>query len=266
MQRLLTFFALLSAPWLASPSYAEVSVQLIPLTSYYDYRETTETGRELNREAGYLHGLDLSLGYSFNSRWQMHLSGKWLAGTVDYRGETQAGSALNTDTRNDYRYLTFGLDFHFGVHNTGLSSQLSYYQRQRNIRPGTNSLPLSETFTGWELQLGAEHPLVAEYLWFNAGLIRSFDNQLTSNLHHLGYGQPQLDLPKGWGGRAGLRLRLLEYSRWRGNLIMEYRYQKTPRSDSVRTPVSEGVVLLVTQPESRLQQWLLGLNFSWHPH
>lgn len=265
MQRLLIVSALLFAPWLASPSHADFSVQLTPLISYYDHRETTESGRELNRQTGYLHGLNLSLGHSFSSRWQWHLSGKWLVGAVGYNGETQAGSALSTSTRNDYRYLTIGLDFGLDDHSLGLSSQLSYYQRQRDILPSAKSLPLSEEFTGWELRLGAEHPLIADYLWLNAGVIHSFKNQLTSDLEHVGYGQPQLDLPRGWGGRAGLRLRLAEYSRWRSNLIIEYQYQKTPRSDSVRAPGSSGAVLLVTQPESRLQQWLLGLSFSWHP-
>lgn len=265
MHRLLTVLSLMPAVCLASQSHAQPSLQIKPLISYYDHRETAPTGKELNRETGFLEGLDLSAGYDFSNQWHWRLSGQWLTGSVDYDGETQAGSDLNTRTHYDNRHLGLELGFKAEELATRFTGTLYRYTHQRNIRARAGSLPLRERYSGWEGLLIAEQPLPGERFWLSAGLLYRFESQLTSDLTHVGYGQPQLDLPSSWGGHAGLRWRVPTPGNWRGDLGLTYQYRKTPRSDSVRTQRNNGRVLLVTQPKTRVQQWLLGFSLSWHP-
>lgn len=265
MRRLLTAFCLMSAACLTSTSHAQPSLQLKPLISYYDHREASENGQALNRETGYLQGLNLSAGYRLGSQWEWRVSGRWLTGSVDYDGETQAGSALATETHYDKARLGLELGFRANDLPLHLTGGLYNYRRQRDIRGSAQSHPLREEDTGWELQLSATHPLLTDRLWLSAGLLHRFERQLTSDLTHLGYGQPQLDLPEGWGGHAGMQWRMPDFGPMQSTLSLEYRYLKTPRSESVRTRNSSGTVLVLTQPETRLQQWHLGFNLRWQP-
>lgn len=265
MIRRLLSLCLLAPAGLCGPLHADFSTSLAPVASHYDQRETDETGLEINRETGYLQGLELAVGQRLTPHWDWQLTGRWQKGTVDYRGQTQAGAPLNTRTDIDSRHLGLESGFHFPAWPTRFSGALYRYQRQRDIRASARSLSLREQYRGWELALTAKHPLIIERLWLDASALYRFDNHLTTDLSAAGYPHVRLGLPRGWGGRAGMRWRLMASDRWQGELAWHYEYRKTPRSNSARIRAETGAVLAVTQPETRLRQWFLGFSLSWHP-
>lgn len=67
---------------------------------HFDYRERDDTGKLLNREDGYIPGVQLGLSHTVD-RWQFAGDFAYHGGAVSYTGLTNLGSPISTHTRQN---------------------------------------------------------------------------------------------------------------------------------------------------------------------
>jgi hypothetical protein len=247
----------------ASSASAAPQVRLEPLISYYHYREVSDTGQQLNREAGPLYGGQLSLSDALGTNWFWLLSVRELRGSIDYRGQTQSGAALSTQTRHRHQQVGGQLGRCLDRCRTRVHAGLAYYERERDIRPTDNSLRLLEHYRGWELGLGARQELLPGRLWVSAELSRTRSGEVQPDLRELGYGRPGIPLPDTWGLYTQATLALFRRQGASGHLKLGYLYRNTAQSESVRVNRAGGGSATLLQPESELHQWQTGVHFRF---
>ncbi|WP_111641413.1 hypothetical protein [Marinimicrobium alkaliphilum] len=241
---------------------AQAQFDLSPMLSHYRHRETTDDGRTLNRERGMLYGVALSTRYPLGPQWYGRAHGQWMGGRIDYTGVTQANRPLSTHTEYDDRRLGLALEHCLGQCRTRLSAGVEHTRRERDIRPTSDSLRLFETFTGWDWHLGASQRLLAP-LTVNARAVYSRSATVRPDLSVIGYGTPTVPLPSSWGADLGLDWSLISRNGLDGKVFIQYEWRESPSSDAVQVSNARGQQISVNQPNTRVEQWQLGLSLTW---
>lgn len=126
-----------------------------PSYHFFHYQETDDQGHTLNRETGYLFGVNGGLlqvkgDNEFNAYLQ------FLGGRVDYKGQTQLGASLATHTdqrifRTGLKYVKTRMDFTIPL-TIEVGIERNYWRR--DIQPVSNVSGLIEDYHWWLASFG----------------------------------------------------------------------------------------------------------------
>ncbi|WP_430461832.1 hypothetical protein ACQUQU_03325 [Thalassolituus sp. LLYu03] len=232
---------------------------------YRLYKEFSESGHELDRESGWLPALALSGEGDLSDAVSVSAGLRVSDGRLNYQGQTQNGSALNTQAGAVYQEQQLGLGYTtagYGVWSGGL-----YRQRwSRDIRPTTASAQLKEFYDWYGPWLAATAHWQKES-WQGSVRLEGryrFAGQLTLDLQEQGLGKPDITL------QGGGSLRLLNHAQfalsryWSLSLSAGLEGARYPRSETVDVRSGSRIIHLA-EPESL--EWRLqlgaGADFVW---
>ncbi len=206
-------------------SFAETQLTLSPSLLRFDYSEFSQTNRLLDREIGWLPGLETKLRYPLTSKLLFDVYASYYRGSVYYVGESQTLGAfgvtrrpLNTDTRTSFIRLGARLEL---VTNQNLHLFLSAQSHhwQRDIKDTDTVSGLDETYRWMEYSVGFNSNLFIrdkDALNIEAGLLMTRQASIFVDLSKVDYGSTTLDL----GDSTGARFSFL----WRQHFKENFRY------------------------------------------
>lgn len=254
---------LCSLPLLANESGVSTSAWLGLTATSFDYEEFSDAGASLDREQGWLPGVQAGLDRDYG-RWFLETGLHWSAGRIDYRSPA-ASSRTDEDVRS--LELIAGIPLQAADRRrTSLVAGLGYREWQRDIRPTSTASGLRETYR-WGygvLGLRAEQP-------FNAGTRVVVDVQLTRTIRpdiKVRFDNSFDDVSLDLGAENGFRLSLLFDHRLNESktvwVMPWYEYWELGRSaDSVLT--SNGTPAgTVHEPRSETGSYGISMGMRWN--
>jgi hypothetical protein len=240
---------------------AEVGISAIR----FDYRESDDAGRILDKELGTIPGLSLKIGQRFPA-WEWESTGSYHHGQVSYNGQTNLGSPYSTRTDEYVGDVSLRLGRWFGARYPSMPyAGIGYRRWDRDILPGSVN-GLFESYRWKYLWLGLKQSLIPQRssfeLFLDAGLLKPINPEMHIDFKGT-YPVSPVVYPE---SRLGLRLMLassMALSRnTRITLEPYYEYWKLGRSPSVSTAVSTGM-LSVYEPASETSNFGINLRFGW---
>jgi hypothetical protein len=179
-----------------------------PGIMYFDYEETGDDGSFLNGETGPVPGITVALEHRFNPEVTGIVFGGIYTGTVDYDGQTQAGSPFQTDTQADFFTLGVAAQFPIKYFDNEISLIVDYtYMRwERDIQSRGLVSGLYEVYQWQELFIGAQFFFVEELKgrWsLFGGVFQTRNSEIEIDLVSDGYGKPRLSLGSDTGFELG---------------------------------------------------------------
>ena len=248
---------------LVGQAMAETRLIFQPGILYFDYEETTDSGRFLDGETGLVAGISAQLEYSYPSGATGIVHGGAYSGTVDYDGHVSpSGEPVQTDT--DANFFTLGAAVLVPLDGPAAraSLRLGFLKKrwERDIRPTVNPLigyvsGLYEVYEWEELSLGAVVTPVTStiYRWrFYAGLFQTIDPRIKINLQARGDGEPRLYMGADTGLEFSAQWMGEEKGNWKTGLQFSYKAWRFGKSNT--ESISGG--RSVTEPRSRTHLWL----------
>lgn len=240
--------AVMPLPAAALSPLPEPGITISSHAEHFHYREQDANGRQLNREKGYLQGIMLTAATEAGPL-TAGLFASRTKGTVDYAGQTQAGRALDTDTREGITRYGFSLESPaWELPPITLTSYgtVGHTQWNRNILATDISSGLLEKYRWWHLAAGLEACLADTRAWcIRAGVTRTFSADMTIDLEFLGAGQPELALEPETGGEVALG-----WANERFSLQIYYREWQFGASDPALVR-ARGLLLEIMEPASK---------------
>lgn len=253
---------LCSLPVLADENEASTTAWLGLSATSFDYEEFSDAGASLDREEGWLPGLQAGLTRDYG-RWFVEAGLQWSSGEADY-SSPQADTTTDEDIRN--LELLAGIPWHStDRQRASLVAGLGYREWRRDIRSTASASGLDETYRWGYGVLG----LRGEQQ-FDAGTRVVVELQLTRTINpdikvHFDntYDDVRLDLGAETGYRVNLRFdRELDANKsfW---LSPWYEYWELGRSaDSVLT--SNGTPAgTVFEPRSETSNFGITMGVTW---
>lgn len=242
-------------------SAAELTLQL--QTSRWLYQEFDAAHQELNRESGYLPGLQFRWRQALSRHWGVQLQAGRSRGVLTYNGQTQAGSAYRTDTQEGVSQLDATLWYQPPDSRWQLSAGLGQSVWQRHIRSRGNTLALHERYQWRKLSAGLEYRWPwSSRLSLALGATGSllWHGQLQVELQSLGYGTPLVPLKNGRQISAQLGIAYQLTSAWQLQLGHQQQQHWFPRSRRVAASNGQNQVFL-HEPENqnRQQIWFIAV-------
>lgn len=241
------------------------SLMLAGAVDYWQYREFSSEGRELDREQGIVPAMALELNLVLLSNGSFVAGASQAEGDLAYDGKTQTGRELHTTTEEQLSTSYAGWEQRFAL---AWSLSAGWYSSRwvRGIRATQDTVALNETYR-WQGPL-----LKLRKNWKS----ERYDYSLTSELRYRqtgtlvvdlaaqGFGRPEIPLQGGGSvtliAEAGYRIT----PQWRvaGGPALEWRY--FPRSENV-SAASAGSRILLAEPASRLLRLSgnVSLTYYW---
>ena len=259
MNRLTLIFLLLNA----SASFAETQLTLSPSLIHFDYSEFSQTNKLLDREKGWLPGIDLNLSHTINTDWSFDIDSAYYTGKVDYAGETQSGIPASTDTKTDL--FRIGAQINRNLYNnTQLFIGARLHQWNRNIQDSTNVTGLEEKYRWQELSIGLN-----AYIYQNGNDILDIEvaylliknATMHIDLSRVDYGTATLDLTNGTGGRLKISWNREHEKNIRYGIGLVVEGWNFGRSNTKPTQ-GGSVVAFVTEPSSETLHVQLQFNIN----
>ena len=257
----LILFVLLFSSQCFSSYDPDTQLTVSPSLLHFDYTEFSTTGRVLDRELGWLPGIDARLAHSFTESWSINIHGAYYRGRVDYDGSTQQGIPHSTDTMT--RLTRFGARAERVIYKkTSLFIGAQAHRWNRNIQDNNNISGISETYKWLEYNLGLN-----SYIYINQKDILSFEAAylLTRNatidvdLSRVDLGTATLNIGDGSGGRLALNWKRTSENNFNYGLSLFYEAWNFGRSNTKRTSGGASSVF-VTEPRSETRN--IGLKFN----
>lgn len=156
-------------------------VSLGAALGYMDYRESAASGGRLNRETGLLPGIAGQIGYQ-TGRWRYQLSANYFAADVDYRGRTNTGRTVDSQTDTAIWEVGAQLAHQLTADAMGLSLQagLGWRRWERNIQSVPTALGIDETYDWPHLHVGVsgQWPLASGGLQWTLRVQQPIDSRL----------------------------------------------------------------------------------------
>ena len=230
-----------------------------PSYHFFHYHETDDNNRTLNRETGYLYGIENRL-LSNKSSYQFSLYLNWLAGRVDYKGKTQVGSNLTTHT--DQRIFRYGVSYESGPFSETvpvlIETSLEGNSWRRDILPIGNVSRLTEDYHWvlWKLGLGYA---VKNQSW-SIGMNQQFSAYM--DIHSTSCTNTIRVFPKpehGW--YLAWRRKQNSFYGYDASWSMAFETWGMKRSDNVQTTYC-GIPISVHEPDNQTQ--LLSVSYRLH--
>ena len=243
---------------LASPR-----IQISPQLTHLNYTEKSDNNQTLNQEKGYLHGISLLFDSALFSEWHVKNTLSYLEGTTNYRGQTQVGIPLKTET--EHEFIEFdSLMLRKINENISLGAGIGYTSRDRLILPTANSTRLAEMYEWYPLNIQLDYivPIASnQHLTFSGKTTRFLKPSVTVDLSVIGAGDETLDLGSSWGSEIGIHYRYVINTNIMLGVGMEYQYSRFGGSD--KELVNNGSrSFLISEPESTMSRLNLGLFLS----
>lgn len=262
--------ATLIAPYLlmapaAKAGNTEVVWELGASNQYFHYEETLPSGETFNTEKGWIPGLYLSASTQLPKDFQLTATASRAKGAIDYKGQTQTGLALSTDTIETLTRMSIELATPLpkalpaslsGIINVG------YTRWNRKIQATSFTSHLYEHYRWYEFSGGLRHcstiPAlpVLDRICLTTKLTRTEYGDVTVRLEKFGLGKPELNLGGHWGGEASMKL-ILE------KLITLRLYTKVWNHGASKPVFAQRAneVVRITEPAS--QSWLTGFEVGF---
>ncbi len=246
---------------LSNCAQAENNIGVSARLQYFNYEEFDINGTSLNQETGFIPGFGITLNEGSHT-----FAFEYLDGTVDYDGQTQAGSPHKTDTEQ----TIYKFSYRLSIPATNVDEQAYYYlgieyqNWERDILPNNNVNGLYEVYRWWTASIGVNSAIYSDankHLYLDIGLTHNFAGDIEIDLVDFGFGEPVLDLENKPGFQASL-----EYSEeYSENQIMtlgiKYTYSEFGRSDPVT--LSDGfTTITIFEPDSKSNHVTLYLELS----
>lgn len=245
-------------------AFAETQITLSPSLLYFDYTEFSTTNIVLNRETGWLPGLESKLGYRLSADWFLAAHAAYYDGTVDYAGQTQSGASHNTDTKT--RLLRMGARIEKLFHEKShifISAQS--HRWLRNILNNNDVSGITETYRWMEYSIGLNTDLPINdknTLALEAGFLVTRNANIDVDLSRIDAGSATLDIGNGTGARVSLA--------WNRQYEVNIRYAagiffeawEFGRSNTKQTSGGSSSVF-ITEPGSETRNTGIKLNIEY---
>jgi hypothetical protein len=248
------------------------SITVGPSLLSFRYQEFNQDDRLINKETGILSGVTGGIGYT-QSKWHALLAGSYNAGTVDYEGQSQAGTPLKS--RSDAKildgYAILRRQFKVKTRPLAPYGGVGYHYWRRNIHPTT--IGTGQTING----LLEYYDWIYWLLGINTQILQSEADELTVDLRFMrmqdsnlevdfmglnDFDNARLNLGEAWGSRVSLSWQKCIGS---GSLLIVEPYVEfvdINRSAPVRATINDNPTpSTITEPRSETHNF--GLNLQW---
>jgi len=243
---------------------AETQLTFSPSLLHFDYTEFSTTDEVLDRELGWLPGLEFKLSHTITSDWLVDIVGAYYQGTVDYTGQTQTGTPHTTDTET--KLLRFGGRINKSIYkkiHLFIGAQL--HQWNRDIRDNNNVSGLDEIYKWLEYSIGLNSDLFIsqkDIVNLEAGFLITRNGTLDVDLSRIDLGTTILDLGDGTGARVNLSWKRISTNNIHYGLSLFAEGWDFGRSNTKRTQGGSPNVL-VTEPGSETRNIGIKLNIEY---
>lgn len=180
---------------------ADVKVGLSSNIQYFEYEEFNSKNESLNREKGFIPGLEASFFY-LNDVLSHRFSSSMHAANINYDGQTQTGSPHQTETSTTLYRLSYELDVPLNGTQTSFFTQLNWDHWSRSIQATSSVSGLDEVYQWPSMNLGFKYNFILRkkhvFSW-DISYIKIFEGSFEVDLNQIGFGKEQLDLGAGNG-------------------------------------------------------------------
>ncbi|HEX9171152.1 MAG TPA: hypothetical protein VF861_00660 [Telluria sp.] len=214
-------------------------------------------GRRLVHESGSLPGLVFNAAYKLDDiTWIA--AADWYRGAIDYRGQTQNGTAADSTTSTGLASMRVGAAYSVGLDYSILAA-LELDEWKRNIRTVGGSAGLQETYRSRRLLAGASkawRPAVGT-IATDAAIVLSEPERLTVGFSGM-FDPVAFETKRSLGIRIGARIRpaFAPYL----ELSSRYDWVKIARSDDAPLTLNGQFRGTVAQPEHTRQALTLAVS------
>jgi len=232
----------------------------------FDVKEFDRQGKRLVHESDPLYGVDIALGLR-RRQFGVKLDAAYYAGDVDYEGQTQAGTPINSST--DERFVDVSVT---GVYQLASVPAVSVYAGpgyrywRREIQSVGASAGLDETYRWWKLQAGMNIGWMrAKNHWvFDGSVIRVLSPGVDVDLGNR-FDTAGLNLGDRWGWRVGGRWIRMLSPRLAVTFDFFYERQRLGKSGTQTLRRNGSPVGSIFQPRIEMTNSgiLVGLTQSW---
>ncbi|NOZ52181.1 MAG: hypothetical protein GXP08_03395 [Gammaproteobacteria bacterium] len=225
--------------------FAQAKFNISPGVKYFNYEETDDNGVFLNKETGFIAGIQGSITQRpDNNSVYASINAGYFDGRIQYDGHTQNGADLLTQTDETFYHagLTVGENLMLKGAPLAIYTTIEYRQWDRDILATERTLGLFERYKWWELSFGVIHDLIkntSHNLTLDVSVIRTLSPKMAVDLSAQGFGKPVLDLGSKLGAAIELSYTLRAADNYRIGVAGKY---KTWRFGASKTrAVSNGL-------------------------
>jgi len=243
---------------------AETRLTLSPSLLYFDYTEFNTTNEILDRELGWLPGLELKLSHTITSGWRFELNSTYYQGTVDYVGQTQTGVPHMTDTGT--KLLRLGGRIQKAIYEkTQLFAGAQSHQWNRDIRDNNNISGIDETYKWLEYTIGLSYDILLNpdnVLNLEAAYLVTRNATINVDLSRVNLGSAKLDIADGTGGRVNLNWKTAYTDNTHIGLSFFFEAWDFGRSNTKPTQGGTSAIF-ITEPGSETRNTGLKFNIEY---
>lgn len=248
----------------AAESITKTRLTLSPSLLHFDYTEFSTTAEVLDRELGWLPGLEFKLSHAITSDWSFDIVSSYYSGTVDYVGQTQSGVPHTTDTGTNLFRIggQINKEIYKKIH---LFVGAQSHQWNRDIKDNNNVSGVDETYKWLEYSIGLNSDLFIsqkDVVNLEAGFLITRNGTLNVDLSRIDLGTTTLDLGDGTGARLSLSWKRISTNNIHYGLSLFAEGWNFGRSNTKRTQGGSSNVL-VTEPESETRNIGIKLNIEY---
>lgn len=255
------FAALITAP---TSSYANGQFTLSPSLIHFDYAEFSTANKLLDRELGWLPGLETRLRYPPGSRLLIDVHSAYYRSSVDYVGQTQSGTPHNTRTRTSLARLGARAELTL-YPDINLFFSAQSHRWKRGIKVSNDISGIDESYQWLEYSIGFNSSIITSdkhVLILEAGLLATRQASMDVDLSRVDLGSAELDLGNGTGTRLSLLWRQHFQDNFRYGVNVFFEAWEFGRSNTKPTAGGASSVF-VTEPRSETRNIGLKLNLEY---
>ena len=237
-------------------------LSLSPSLLHFDYTEFSTTDQVLDRELGWLTGVEAKLKHTLTPDWLINIYSSYYQGTVDYDGQTQTGIPHTTDTEMELIRLGASVERSI-IENMHLFIGAQSHQWQRNIQDNNNISGLDETYKWLEYSIGlnSDIPVTAkDHINLAASYLFIRNATIYVDLSKIDLGTTTLDIGDGTGARLNARWTHQHINNTYYGFGIFFEAWKFGRSNTKQTQNSTSFVF-VTEPRSETKN--IGIKFNF---
>lgn len=243
---------------------AGTRLTLSPSLLYFDYTEFGTTNKVLDRELGWLPGLEADLSHTFTSGWSINVFSAYYQGTVDYTGQTQSGTPLTTDTGTKFFRLGGRVkkDIYKNIH---LYVGAQQHRWDRDIKDTSIASGIDETYRWLEYSIGLDSDIFINQnnlINVDIAYLLTRDATIDVDLSRINLGSATLDIGDGNGGRISLSWKTIYTKSTRLGLTFFFEAWNFGRSNTKQTQGGSSPIF-VTEPRSETRNTGLKFNFEY---
>lgn len=246
----LTFMAQPGHPVYAQTTN-ELPVSLSVGTRYFNYEEFSTSGNSLNKETGFIPGLNIKTQISIN-RYRHQFEMEAWHGDVDYDGQLQSGQPHNTQTEQQILMLQYNLAYQDDNASPLVYVGASWQRWDRDIQPANTIRGLFERYQWWQLHAGFKSIFYQDNnqkISFDFNVFRTNAGSIEIDLSADGFGKPELQLGNGNGIKLNTAWLWPQSKTTTLGLVVNFTHWKFGRGNTLT--VSNGsTVITVTEPRS----------------